>query len=215
MSTDADLPSEFVIPRPGVVKTLGILNVVFSVVLLIGLLMGIYWLYAMAMAGTALREKGGPPSADATVTLFGMEDPKVFRFTLVDVVTGGVLNFMMLASGIGLINIKRWGARLWTWTAWIKLVRLVLLWGFYIIAVTPSFSESMARSAVAMIPKMGARGAPTVGELTRVYAIMNLIVAIFMMVFGAIYPILSLWMLGRPGVRVALEREALKEPELP
>jgi hypothetical protein len=143
-----------------------------------------------------------------------MEDPKVFRFTLVDVVTGGVLNFMMLASGIGLINVRRWGARLWTWTAWIKLVRLVLLWGFYIIAVTPSFSESMARSALAMMPKMGARGAPTLGDLTRVYATMNLVVAVFMMVFGAIYPILSLWMLGRPGVRVALEREALKEPEL-
>src|SRR4051794_711175 len=110
MSTEADLPSEFVIPRPGVVKTLGIVNVVIAVIILIGLVMGLFWLYAVARSGSALREKGGPPSTSSpALGMFGMENAKFFQFTLIDVATGMVLNFMMLASGIGLINVKRWG----------------------------------------------------------------------------------------------------------
>jgi hypothetical protein len=213
MSTDAELPSQFVIPRPGVVKALGILNIVFSVIMLIGVIFSLFWFYAMVTSAQAFVE----PGAGAAVNpMYGMNDPKVLRFTLIDAVTGLAVNAAMLASGIGLINLQRWGARLWTWTAWIKIVRLVVLWGFmYIIVVTPSLSENMGRSAVAMLnSQVGARRAPPLGELTKVYAVMNLIVGVGMVVFGSVYPAISLWILGRPGVKAALRKEAPKEPEL-
>lgn len=218
MPTQTDRPIEFARPRPEIVKALGILNVVFAVMILIGLVIGLMWLYAMVRAGHALDRPGANPSTwPAGLSMMGMNDPAFVRFTLIDVVTGLVVNLMMLASGIGLINIHRWGARLWTWTAWIKIARLVVLWGFfYIVLVTPSFSENMARAALAMMnPRLGARGVPSLGQLTRLYAIINLIMAVAMIILGAIYPALSLWMLGRPGVRAALAIGASKEPESP
>src|SRR4051794_39976282 len=174
MSSDFDRPSPYANPRPGVVQTLGILNVVFAVMILIGLVMELSWLYAVIRSAPGFTLPGSAPSANPTgIAMFGMNDPRFLRFTLIDAVTGLVLNLMMLASGIGLINLGRWGASLWAWTAWGKLARLVLLWGFfYIVVVTPSFSENMARSLLATMPRVGARGAPTLGQLTRVYAIM-------------------------------------------
>jgi hypothetical protein len=216
MSSVVDQPPPFANPRPGVVKALGILNVVFAVMILISLVSELFWLYAVIRTAPRLTELGSArPANPAGLAMFGMNDPRFLRFLLIDVVTGGVLNVAMLASGIALINLRRWGARLWAWTAWFKLVRLVLLWGFfYIIVVTPSFSENMARSILAsMNPGGGRRGALTLGQLTRIYAIMNLIMAVVMIVFGAIYPALTLWMLGRPGVKAALGNEASKEPE--
>jgi hypothetical protein len=218
MSTDPERPSPFAHPRPGVVKALGILNVVFAVLILMSLVMELMWVYAVLRTAPGLSEPGAPPSANpAGIAMMGMNDPKLIRFTLLDAITGLVVNLMMLASGIGLINTRRWGAQLWAWTAWIKIVRLVLLWGFlYIVVVAPSFSESMARGALAMVnSRVGVRGAPSLGQLTRAYAIMNLIVAAGMVVFGVVYPVLSLWMLSRPGVKAALKYDAQKEPELP
>src|SRR5258708_2965109 len=105
MSTDADLPSEFAIPRPGVVKTLGILNVVFAVLILILVVTEFMWLYAVVRTAPALSEPGSAPSANpAGLTMFGMNDPGFVRFTLADAITGMLLNLVMLASGIGLIN---------------------------------------------------------------------------------------------------------------
>jgi hypothetical protein len=56
---------------------------------------------------------------------------------------------------------------------------------------------------------------PTVGEFTRIYSIMCLILAIGMIAFGTIYPAISLWLLGRPGVKAALIGKPLRlEQEL-
>jgi hypothetical protein len=226
MSTDSDRPDPPVSPRPGVVKTLGVCNVVFSVLTGLCLFSSTTYLY-VAMRNparvTVAVNQAGPatqPGARPMVTFnpfMGMDDPRFLQFCLIDAGTGVILNGLMFATGIGLLNLKGWGARWWAYLAGIKIARLVLLWGFYIVAVAPSLSENMARSVVAMFQQQGVgRGRMIpVGELTRVYSIMNLIVAVGIIVFGSIYPAVSLWLLGRPGVKAALVDKPSTERELP
>ena len=230
MSIDQDPPRSPVNPRPGVVKALGVCNVLFSVTTGLCLFGSTAWMIGMLSGrGAAFKVEVAPtaPSAQPTspktkpmvaFNLFmGIDDPKFTKFCFVDAGTGLVANGIMFATGIGLLNLRRWGARWWNALAWVKIGRLFLLWGVYIIVVAPSLSDSMARNVVAMIEQQsGARGQrPTVGDLTRVYSVMNLIVAVGMMGFGSIYPAISIWVLGRPGVKAAFVDRPLTEPELP
>ena len=230
MSTAPDQPRPPVHPRPGVVKTLGVCNVVFSVLTGLCLFGSTAWLVAMMSGRAASLQVRAAPSAQPTPpsrpqtkpmaafnAFMGADDPKFTRFCFIDAGTGLVVNGIMFATGIGLLNLRRWGARWWTPLAWVKIVRLFLLWGFYIVAVAPSFSASMARNVVAMIQQQsgGRPRMPSVGDLTRVYSIMNLIVAVGMIGFGSIYPAISLWVLGRPGVKAAFIDQPMTERELP
>lgn len=217
MPTDADRPVPFAIPRPGVVTTLGILNVVFSLVILIGLLTEVLWLISATRIAAVVQEGGAGPSAGPpNLMTMGMTDPRFLRFCVIDAVTGTVLNLAMLASGITLLNFRRWGARLWKWAAWIKIARLLVLGGFFVVAVSPSLSESMARSVVTIVKPPGSQGkGPQVGDFIWIYSLMNLFLAAGTALTGSIYPALSLWMLGRPGVKAALAGAPSKEPGRP
>lgn len=96
MSTEVDRPLPFVNPRPGVVTALGVLNVLFSVILLIALMTEFFWLYAVFKSAPGLSEPGAAPSANSSgIAIFGMNDPRFIRFTLVDAITGLVLNLIM------------------------------------------------------------------------------------------------------------------------
>jgi hypothetical protein len=217
-STASDSPLSHIRPRSGIVKALGICNVVFSVSTVLWLFLSISWLY-IAMARSKATETTvvavdpttqAAPASSSRPTFFniffvGMDNPKFVRFTFVNTGTALLLNGLMFATGIGLINLKRWAALWWTYLAWIKIVRLWVVWGYFIVAVTPSLSEEMARAAVEMLQQAGSRGRlPSVGEFTRIYAITNLFQGIGMIVFGSIYPAISLWLLGRPSVKAAL-----------
>jgi hypothetical protein len=250
MSTAPDQPRPPVNPRPGVVKALGICNILFAVMTgaclfastatMIGMMSGRGAALKVQVDASAQPTQATPagaqptqaatagaqPTQSTTVVakpmiafnpFMGMDDPRFTRFTFVDAGTGLIVNGLMFATGIGLLNLRRWGARWWTALAWVKIGRLFLLWGFYILAVAPYLSENMARNALGMIEQQtGARGRlPSVGELTRVYSIMNLIVAVSMIILGSIYPAISLWVLGRPGVKAALVDKPVTEPELP
>jgi len=225
MSTTAseDQSRPPVSPRPGVVKTLGICNVVFAALAGACISSSMFWWYAATSRRPTISmvvkpaAKTGPGPAVAFNPFMGMDDPKFLRFSLVDAGTGLILNGLMLATGIALINLRRWGARWWTYIAWVKIVRLLLLWGFYIVAVAPALSENMGRSVAAMFQQqnIGPGRGPTVGDLTRVYSIMNLILAVGVIGLGSIYPAISLWLIGRPGVKAALIDKPNTEPELP
>jgi hypothetical protein len=214
-------------PRPGVVTALGICNIVFSVLTGICIFSSMFWWYAamsrpgrLSVAVATARPAAAPTGPQPMVAFnpfMGMDDPKFLRFSLVDAGTGLAFNGLMLATGIGLVNLRRWAARWWTYLAWAKITRLFLLWGFFIVAVAPTLSENMARSVVAMFQQqqVGGRGRmPTVGDFTRIYSIMNLILAVSVIVLGSIYPAISLWLIGRPGVQAALVDKPPTEPEL-
>ncbi|WP_435006832.1 hypothetical protein P12x_004301 [Tundrisphaera lichenicola] len=215
MSPDSDQTSPGINPRPGVVKTLGITNIVLAVLTLVGVITEAMWLYVAIYSGVAEI----PPGTDSAVnsvgiTMIGMNNLNFIRFCAVDAMTALILNLAMLISGIGLINLRGWGSRLWSWTGWIKIVRLFLLWGFYLVVISPELSSDMAQSVVQLVRAGGGppgRG-PSIGDLTRAYSFMNLIVSVSIIVLGSIYPAFSLWVLSRPGMKAALVRDPSKEP---
>ena len=218
MSTEADRPRTFVNPRPGVVKTLGVLNILFAVILFVLSLTYIPFLIFNArnpMVAVVEVVHGQPapnvPSAAQPVPMMardpmmGMSDPSFVKFMYVDLSTSLIINGLMFATGLGLLNLKRWGSRGWFWLAWFKIVRLIVLYGVFIIAVGPSLSSSAAKSVAAMVPtRPGSAQAPPVVQLTHFYNVMFAIFGVGMMGFGAIYPAISLWVLGKPGVQAAL-----------
>jgi len=221
MTTEAGIPEEFIRPRPGVAKTLGVLNLVIAVAMVAYISLSAIYTF-MASHATVGRIDEQPPAANSPETppvvgapagsigVFGMDDPAFVRFVIVDSVTGLILNGLMFATGVGLVNLRAWAARWWTWVAWTKLVRLFLVWGVYIVAVAPSYSDRLARYFFATMPFHRGRG-PRLAQMTRSLAVMNLIMAVAMIVFGSIYPAVSLWIIGRPGVRAALGRPAPPE----
>ena len=96
-----------------------------------------------------------------------------------------------------------------------KIISLPLIWGYLIVAVAPSLSANMGKSVLQMMNQQNTGGKPiptTVEDLTPIYSITCMIVAVSAMVFASIYPAVSLWMLSRPGVKAALVDKPSKEP---
>ncbi len=221
MSTEVDRPAAPIIPRPEVVKTLGVLNIAVSTVMGLCLLVSVLWCIAI-VASKANRPRPDPVATAApgrnpaveSSTLMGIDIPEFLRFAAIDAASGLVLNALMFATGIGLVNLRSWGARWWTWLAGAKIVRLVVVWGGFIVAVIPALSDGMGRYVIGTMPFPQGRG-PTLADLTKIYAVANLILAVSMIALGSIYPAISLWLLGRPGVRASLAMGTRKESYLP
>jgi hypothetical protein len=115
----------------------------------------------------------------------------------------------MFVTGIGLINRRRWGAQTWRTVAWIKIARLVLLWGFFAITVAPVVSDGMTKGLLAVLEaqRTATTKMPTPAQIAQIgmtYTVMLAVMALMMMGLGSIYPAVSLWILGRRGVRAAL-----------
>jgi hypothetical protein len=228
MSSGFDHPSTHPNPRPGVLKALGICNIVFAILGWGCILWSFFFFIAASAvppakvevkvdASTGPAKKGGVPMSAGFNPYMMMEDKNFIQWSYVANGTNLLLNGLMFATGIGLLNQRWWAARWWTIGSWIKLALIFILWGYYIVAVAPGFSETMARNAVAMFAQQGMpQGqAPTVAFMTRIYSIMNLIVAVGAILFSSIYPAISLWLLGRPGVKAAILDKPVMEPELP
>ncbi len=78
---------------------------------------------------------------DQKVVNHGLE--RMTWYLWADVVTGAILNLLMLASGIGLIQIQEWARKMAVWVAFLKIVRLVALAVFLFVVVVPPVSKSM------------------------------------------------------------------------
>jgi hypothetical protein len=217
-------------PRPGVLKTLGILNIVFAALGTFCISSGTVMMYAAAnsprpepvtvqvkVPGNQAPAPGVPMTAGFD-PFIGMRDRNFIRFSIIDSTVGLIMAALMFVTGIGMINRRRWGARGWGYIAWVRIASAVLVWGYFIVAVAPSYSESMAKGVSSMIAGQGAPAGrlPPVALLTQVYMITNMVVAIMAMVITSIYPAISLWLLSRPGVKAAIidQRPSL-EQELP
>jgi hypothetical protein len=144
-----------------------------------------------------------------------------------DVVTGPILNLLMLASGLGLMQLKRWARTMGLRVAAAKLVRLAALTIFLVAMVIPRMSgvadELMASDfgRVLIISALAQQGARQGGDvpaaqidpkdLVPLMRGMSDIAAVLMLGFGAIYPALTLVVLSRPAARAAC-REDEAEP---
>ena len=215
-------PAPIINPRPGVLKALGICNIVFAALSMICILSSAFWYIAASGYNQAQAKakaevkidlgpstgaaKPGVPMIAAFNPFMGMDDRNFVRFSLLENGTGLLTNGLMFATGIGLLNLRRWGVRWWGILAWVKIGLAVGLWGYYIVGVAPGFSESMAKNVASMFSLQGipANRAPSVADLTRVYSIMNLMMALGAMTVGSTYPVISLILLGRPRVKAAI-----------
>lgn len=136
-----------------------------------------------------------------------------------DFVSGPILNLLMLASGIGLLQLRTWARTMGAWVSALKLVRLVALTLFLVVAMIPHathamgvlFRADLARAVVTdMIAEVYAkRGQPVPTELHDMSQIVTVakivfsLLAIGMLCFGAVYPSIALVVLSRPDAKAA------------
>ncbi|MBY0397982.1 MAG: hypothetical protein K2X91_16150, partial [Thermoleophilia bacterium] len=156
----------------------------------------------------------------------GLTDRRVIAWSWAEVISGIVVNVLMLVSGVGLMSWKKWAWTMGVWTGWLKILRLLVLYGIFIAVVSPVMSQGMAKMATDMIAQQqaalgGGGGAPPPTQmLTQIYSVMNAAIGVMMIVGGAIYPAILLWLLHRPPVKSACSGAFLppkepKEPRLP
>lgn len=140
-----------------------------------------------------------------------------------DVVTGPVLNLLMLIAGVGLVRLKGWGRALGVWVATLKIVRLVGLGVFLLAFVLPALNrgfDEFTDTDYVEVPsaKMredqrqkqggGVPGAQPVAlspaETVKALKTMGYIWALLYTSFGVIYPLIALIVLTRPAVKAAV-----------
>jgi hypothetical protein len=113
------------------------------------------------------------------------------------------------------VNRKPSGITLGIWTAGLKIMRLVALYSVYAIVIVPTLAKAMGKIAMQQLNAQ-ATGGPAPPQidlsfLVRTYTIMGTVTALGMILIGAIYPAVSLWLLTRPGARAACS--GVKSPD--
>lgn len=159
--------------------------------------------YAAEREALEQQPPANMPMADI---MAAYRDPRLIGYMIADFSSGILFNLLMLASGIGLIASRSWARIMGLWVAWLKIARLVLVYGFAIAVVVPVFSKAMGEMMDKMqIPQQpGAPPMPDMGQtVATVYGIALSAGAVMMILFGAVYPIIMLWVLTRPAVKAA------------
>jgi hypothetical protein len=161
-----------------------------------------------------------PMAAAMDVNRATMGDPTFIRYSWLDLLSGIALNVLMLASGIGLLTWRPWARTLGVWTAALKIVRLVLVYGFFILVIVPPYSRKLGKAVVEMMgsvqPIGGAPPAPFMDSnfFVKTYTIMYSGFGLGVMTLGAVFPAIVLWLLTRPAVKSACSG-TLKTPKEP
>ena len=164
-----------------------------------------------------LARPKAPMNPGMNLNALGYSDPRVQSYMWADVFTSILLNGMMLAAGIGLVTRKGWSIRLGLWTAGLKIVRLIAIYSYAALVVVPVIALGLGKFAMQqMTMTQQTMGKPLppgfdTGMFVRIYTITYTVMAVGMVVVGSIYPIVSLWLLSRPGARAACS--GLKSPD--
>lgn len=161
-------------------------------------------------AGPTLQSPPPIPMMDMGKFFQIFEDPALMAFTLIDGISGALLNLLLLISGVGLLGIKEWGRKLSLWLAGLKMVRLVLLYGVAIFVIAPLMGQAMGDMVDDMFAKMPPGGGqqPPPGTFATVYTTMITVTYVGMIVVGFVYPIITLLLLRRPRVLAAFQRQS-------
>jgi hypothetical protein len=173
-----------------------------------------------------------PPAPDMGPYFGAFKDWRVIACYAGDVATSMVFNLAMIISGVGLVRLREWGRKSALWIAGIKVVRLVLVCAAYYFIAGPISSASFEKAYLENIRYLeNASGKPEV-EGTSIHGspeaaaarsaqsmrAMNTVSVGALLILGAIYPILSLWLLQTPDAIAACRRpkdSARMEPERP
>jgi hypothetical protein len=160
-------------------------------------------------AGRASLEKQGPiKTVTSDVMMSAYNDPKLPMFAWLDSLTSVPLNLALIVSGLGLIQMQEWGRKLALWVAGLKILRILAVQGFWIFGVVPGFSRRVGLMVNDMLAQQGAAGggggAPIGIDFTMIYMVMYTVIGVMTIIAVCIYPIVSLVVLRRNGVRAAL-----------
>jgi len=240
-------------PDASTPKTIGVLNIIFSSLLLLCGACGMFYTVMLAVAGPMMQANEGnmkntmqklrddeleerdrqiektedvevkqqlqderdrraaePVAVPDFTKMYGMSDPRVTGYYLVDLFSALLLNLGMLISGIGLVSVKEWGRRLGLWVARLKLLRLFVLYGVFLAIIVPIQVQSM-REGFAEMEKLAPARAnrpadmPAAVAQGMTYSLVG--TAIAMMVLGAIYPAITWLLLRRESVKAACTQE--------
>jgi hypothetical protein len=154
-----------------------------------------------------IRSRPKPNFGVNDPTELGFDDPRLAFHLWIDLLSSLVVNVMMLFAGIALVNRKRSGITLGIWTAGLKILRLIVVYGAFAIVIVPNIARNMGKVVLqAMNAQATGRPMPPNVDLdffVRTYSIMLTAFAVGMIIFGSIYPIVTLWLLNKPGARAA------------
>jgi hypothetical protein len=136
-----------------------------------------------------------------------MNNPRTKTFTLADAATGMLLNILLLVSGIGLLKYREWGRVTALWVAALKIVRLIALYSFFIVAIVPDAVQQFRRifeeMAKAGPPGQKGPGPEQFATFATAMGIAMTVYGILMILIGSIYPLVVLILLTRPRVKAA------------
>ncbi len=180
----------------------------------------------------AEREKveANPPKVTETIDPAPVNEGIAwfYRYAWTDVVTGPVLNLLLLVSGIGLLLHQNWARVLAIVTAALKILRLVALCVLLIAFAIPKMGrmcdvlsgselgKAFFKQAMEQQKAQGANPAgpqPTPELIAEVLRTSGYAYAILLPCLGSIYPIIVLVLLTRPGARAATRTERYEKDD--
>ncbi|CAN5892966.1 hypothetical protein BH23PLA1_BH23PLA1_07750 [soil metagenome] len=159
----------------------------------------------------ALIEAGPQTPAGFAMLSMGFQLPALTYWSWADSTTSILFNSLMIVAGVGLLRLRSWGRSLGLWVAGLKIVRLVVIWGLWILVVTPEMAEQLGNTVDEMMAQQGGPGPPP-GMFKMMYAVMYSAMGVAMILLGSIYPAIVIWLLRKPGVKAAC-RPADRTPE--
>ncbi|MEW4568051.1 hypothetical protein AB1L88_09310 [Tautonia sp. JC769] len=165
-----------------------------------------------AIEQRAARGPQLPPGSD--LVMMGSQMQSFGTWSVVSSATSLIVNLMMIVAGAVLLQRVEWGRRLSLWVAGVKLARLLILQTVFVVFVVPSFSRNLGEAVQESIATQGGGIPAGMPNMTQLYAATYTVMGIGMLVLGAIYPIVTLVVLNRPGVKAASVPAAIRAKQL-
>ena len=145
-----------------------------------------------------------------------MSDIRLAIYYLTEVISGMLINVLMVISGVGLQGLAEWGRRLALGVDWLKILRWLAMTIVTMVLIVPIVAEKMDKvfnqPGTAQKPSGGPVKTPIVG-MGQLIAIFSAVAVVFSALVASIYPGISLWLLTRPPTRAAcMQRPKPAEP---
>ncbi len=149
-----------------------------------------------------------PNVSTMTMGFQGIEDPRIRAYSLMEILTGIVLNILMIVSGAALLSCKSWGRKLAVALAGIVLARRAVLLCVAIALIIPiqvKAMEGQMQGAVAQIQAApGPAKAPALAFMSpQAMSAMSTAGVVLYAIAAAVYPTIVLVMLTKARVKAA------------
>jgi hypothetical protein len=151
--------------------------------------------------------KQAPAPKVDVAAMYGVKDPGVVVFWSVEVLSGLVLNLVLIVAGIGLLAVAEWARMLSIGLAALKLLRLAALYGYALVQVIPVMARDSGKAfhdLASQAPQQGGN-VPTAAEIAENIGQSASVAAAIFVVLAAIYPVLMLLFLTRAPVKASTQ----------